>query len=346
MKNYAKVFIIVLALMAAAAMPLIAGGQQEAPQEEEAAEESAEAYQVGIAKFVSHPALDAIEQGIMDELDELGVNAEFDLQNANADMTTAASIANKFKADEVDLVVGIATPTAQALVNTFKDTPVIYSAVTDPVDAGLVDSYDEGGANVTGASDMTPVRQQIEFLADLIDLETLGHVYSSSEANAVRLAELAREACEDLGIEFVESTVQNSAEVKQATQSIVGRVDGIYVSNDNTVVSALGSLSNTARQAGVPVMSADPSSAETYDVLAAWGFNYYKMGRATGKIIKDVLEGTPTSEIPTRFMTSQEDIELLLNLDLAEEMGIEFPEKTIENAATLVKDGEVIKQNE
>ena len=313
----------------------------EAPEEEAAAEPIV----IGVSKIVSHPALDAIEQGIQDELAALGYeNVNYDLQNANGDMTTAASIATKFKNDDVDLAVGIATPTSQALVNAIDETPVVYAAVTDPVDAGLVDSFDQGGENVTGVSDLTPVRAQIEMLQRIAGIETLGHVYASGEANAVRLAELAREAADDLGIDFVEATVTNSAEVRSATSSIVDRVDGIYVSNDNTVVSALTALLDVANAAGVPVMSADPSSAEEMDVLIAWGFDYYKMGRAAGRVIADVLEGTPTSEIPTVFMTDPGDIDLLINLDVAEKLGITFPEDVIATASKIVEDGELRTQ--
>ncbi len=294
---------------------------------------------IGISKIVAHPALDAVEQGIMDELAELGYELEYDLQNAAGDISTAASIATKFRSDRVRVAVGIATPTSQALANALSDIPVVYSAVTDPVDAGLVDSYQHGGPNVTGVSDMTPVKAQIEMLARLTDLQTLGHVYASGEANAVTLANMAREAADELGIEFVEATVTNSAEVRQATQSIIGRVDGIYVSTDNTVVSALSSLVEVANNAGIPVVTADPSSAEDFDVLAAWGFDYYKMGRATGRVIAQILEGTPTSDIGTVFMTDPSDIDLLINLDVADALGITFPQDILETASKIVENG-------
>ncbi len=295
---------------------------------------------IGISKIVAHPALDAVEQGIQDELAELGFdNITFDFQNANGDMNTAASIANKFKADGVDIAVGIATPTAVALANTLTDIPVVYAAITDPVDAGLVDSYDKGGPNVTGVSDMTPVKEQISLLNDLVGLTALGHVYTSSEQNAVVLAEMARTACEELGIEFVEATVTNSAEVKMAIQSIIDKVDGIYISTDNTVVSAIASIIDVAMANNVPIMSADPSSAEESDILAAWGFDYYKMGRAAGKMIADILNGTKTSDIPTKFMTDPSDVDLLINLDVAETLGITIPKNIRDSANKIVQNG-------
>jgi len=300
---------------------------------------------IGISKIVSHPALDAVEQGIMDALRDLGYeNIKYDLQNANGDLNTAASIANKFKAEKVSLAVGIATPTSQALATAMKDIPVIYSAVTDPVDAGLVDSYDKGEANVTGVSDMTPVKEQIAMIHSIAGIKTLGHIYSSGEANAVKLASIAKDVCGDMGIDFVETTVTNSAEVKQATQAIIDRVDAIYVSTDNTVVSALSSVADVALKAGVPIMSADPSSAEQFDILAAYGFDYYGMGRVTGQLVAKILEGTPTSEIPTQYMTNEEDLILHINLDVAEKIGLEIKDDIREKADVFVKDGEVVKK--
>ena len=308
-----------------------------------AQEESGEKpLKIGITKIVAHPALDALEQGAMEVILETYPDAVFDLQNANGEMTTATSIAQKFKADKVDLAIGIATPTAQALANTIKDTPVLYTAVTDPVDAGLVESYDQGGVNVTGVSDMTPVEDQIRLLASLTEIKTLGHIYTSSEANAVRLAEMAEEACNKLGIRFIGTTVSNSAEVKQATQTIIDKVDGIYISTDNTVVSALAAVSDVAARAGKPIISADPTSAIDNEVLISWGFNYYKMGRAAGRMAVEILQGKATSEIPTMFMTSVEDIDLLVNLDNADRLGITIPEDLTANAATVIENGEVI----
>jgi len=331
----------------AAASEEKAAKAEEPKQETEAAEsEESEEIVIGISKFVQHPALDAVEQGIQDELEALGWdNISYDLQNANADANTSAQIAAKFKSDRVDLAVGIATPTAQALVKAIDDIPVIYSAVTDPVSAGLVDSLEKGGENVTGYSDMTPVQAQLEFLTSYVEVDALGHVYTSGETNAVVLANMAKDVCADMGIDFIEATVANSAEVKQAAQSIAGRVDAFYVSTDNTVVSALSSLTDVAMNAGVPVMSADPSSAETYDIFAALGFDYYKHGRATGRLIDRVLDGESTELIPAQFMNDPSDVDQLhINLDVAEEFGIDVPQSVVDRANMIVQDGELIKK--
>ncbi|PID40101.1 MAG: ABC transporter substrate-binding protein [Proteobacteria bacterium] len=297
---------------------------------------------IGISKIVAHPALDSIEKGIQEVILDTYPDARFDLQNANGEMTTASSIAQKFKFENVTLAVGIATPTAQALVNALKDRPVIFSGVTDPAGAGLVRSTDKGEKNVAGISDMTPVKAQIELLNRIKPIKVLGHVYTSNEANAVSLAKIARDVCRDIGITFVETTVSNSAEVKQAVQTIAGRVDGIYISNDNTVVSALAAVSSVARKYKIPVMSADPVSAKSIPVLAAWGHDYYKMGRATGRLVTRILKGEKPEAIPTIFMTDASDVDLLLNLDVAKSLGLTFPADVVAKANTVVKDGKLI----
>ncbi|MDA3940645.1 MAG: ABC transporter substrate-binding protein [Spirochaetia bacterium] len=317
-----KIVLISLVLFITLSLSVFAAGQKE------------EKTVIGISKIVAHPALDAVEQGIQDELAAQGfVDVEYDLQNANGEVTTAASIATKFKSSGVTVAVGIATPTAQALINSLKDIPVVYSAVTDPVAAGMITSFDKGEKGVAGVSDLTPVKEQIMMLQRITGLKRLGHIYSSGEANAVILAEMAEKACAELGIEFVVSTVTNSSEVKQAAQAIINKVDGIYVSTDNTVVSALASLADVAMKAGVPIMSADPSSTEGSDVLIAWGFDYYKVGRATGRVVADILNGKSTEDMPTVFMTESSDINLVINLDVAEKLGITIPADLLEIAS-------------
>jgi len=299
---------------------------------------------IGISKIVSHPALDAVVKGIQDELATSKITVEYDIQNANGDINTAASIANKFQSEKVALAIGVATPTAQALVNTLKGTPVLFSAVTDPVKAGLVASLKKGGKTVTGVSDMTPVKQQIELLLKINKIKRLGHVYTSSEENAVVLAAVVKQACKELGLEYVETTVSKSAEVKQAVQSIIRRVDALYISTDNTVVSAMSSVAEVAMKNKVPIMSADPSSAENYPVLAAWGFDYYKMGRVTGKMAIEILKGKKTEQMPTRFMTNTADIDLLVNLDVAKKLGLTIPKDVIKSANKIVENGKMTKK--
>ena len=327
-----RMFITTLVLLAFAAAVFASGAGEDATT-------------IGISKFVAHPALDAVEQGIQDRLLELGYeDVIYDLQSANADMSTASQIAAKFKADRVDVAVAIATPNAQALVSAMDDVPVVFTAVTDPVDAELVPSLSGGGGNVTGYSDMTPVREQIELIAEVADVSAIGHVYSAGEANALVLAEQAAEVADELGIEFITSTITNSAEARQATQSIIDRVDVMYVSTDNAVVSALSTLVDAATDAGVPVVTADPSSAEEQGVIAAYGFDYYTMGVATGDLVARILEGEDPNDIPVQFLTDAEDLILHVNLDVAAELGITLPDSIVDEADKLVENGTLIER--
>jgi len=334
-----KTKFITILLFAAIAVTLVMTGcskSEEAAADEEKAVETAP-IEIGISKIVAHPALDALEQGIIEVVSEKYPDAIFDLQNANGEMATASSIAQKFKSEKVDLAVGIATPTAQALAQAISDVPVVFCAVTDPVDAGLIVSTDKGEGNITGVSDMTPVKEQIELLASMIDLKTLGHVYTNAEANAVRLAEIAEEVCTELGIKFIGTGVSNSAEVKQAAQTIAGKVDAFYVSTDNTVVSAISAIVDVAEKAGIPIVSADPTSSESGGVLLSWGFDYYKMGKATGRMILDILDGAEPDGMPTMFMTEPSDIDLLVDTDVAEALDITIPTDVLSAARKVQK---------
>jgi putative ABC transport system substrate-binding protein len=299
---------------------------------------------IGVSKIVSHPALDAVVKGLQDEVAAAKINATYDVQNANGDINAAASIASKFQSEKVTLAVGVATPTSQSLVNTLKGIPIVFAAVTDPVKAGLVASLKKGGRNVTGVSDMTPVKQQIELLLKIKKVKRLGHIYTSSEENAVVLAGIVKQACKELGIHYVETTVSKSSEVKQAVQAIIRRVDALYISTDNTVVSAMSAVSDVAMKARIPIMSADPSSAENYPVLAAWGFDYYKMGRATGKLVVQILKGKQPEQIPTQFMTRTSDIDLLINLDVAKKLGLTIPADLVKQANKVVENGKLTKK--
>ena len=306
-------------------------------------QESRDVPLIGVSKFLAHPALDAVEAGMQDYLKSVGKEVRFDFQNANADSSATSQIAQKFKADRVRMAVGIATSSAQALAMVLPDRPVIFSAVTDPLAAGLVTTYKTGYAEqVTGVSDMNPVEAQIELLARLTGAKVIGNVYASGEANGVVLMQQAKAATEKLGLQFVTAAVANTSEVMSATQSIVGRVDALYIATDNTVISALPSVDDVAKKAGVPLMTADPSNVEGTEFLVAWGFDYYKIGLATGEIIAQLLDGKKAGEIGTVFLTDPADFELWVNLDAAKKLGITIPADIESSAAVLVKDGRKI----
>ncbi len=328
----------IIAVLAILALTATGCAKKEAKAEGSA---SGKTYRVGISKIVAHPALDATEKGIQDELVALGVNATFDLQNANGDVNTAAQIAAKFKSDKVDAVVAIATPTAVAAANAIKDIPVIFSVITDPVGAGLVGSDNMGQGNVTGLSDKIDVLQQITLFNRVANLKTLGYIYTSSEANSASSLADVKAACERLGIKLVAQSINNSSEVKQATEAIVSRVDGIYLTTDNTVFSALPALVEVALGAKKPVFSADTTSAMEGGCVIASGFDYYKAGRATGKILAEVLRGKSPSAIPVKYITDPAETDFLIDLDAAKKCGIVIPKDLIASASKIIENGKL-----
>ena len=192
-------------------------------------------YSIGITQIVSHPSLDAAVTGFKAALEEAGIEATYDEQNAQGDQATASSIASKFASADLDLVLAVATPAAQTAAQAISDTPILFTAVTDPVAADLVDSMEAPGGNLTGTTDMNPVAEQIALVKQLNpDAKKVGVLYSSGEVNSEVQVELAREAAKAEGLELVEKTVTVASEVLQAAQSL-GDVDAIYVPTDNTV---------------------------------------------------------------------------------------------------------------
>lgn len=300
---------------------------------------------IGIAKIVQHVALDSVEQGIIDYLKDNSVDAEYDLQNANGDVNTAAQIALKYKDEKVDVAVGIATPVALALANTIKDIPVVFGTITDPLGAGLVTTLEHGEGNVTGMSDAIPNEQHISMFREIAGIKTLGYIYTSSEANSVSSLDFVKAACDKLGISLVTQSITNSSEVKQAAETIVNRVDGIYLTTDNTVFSALSSLVQVFGNAKKPIFSADVTGAMAGGCLIASGFNYYKAGRATGEMVLQILNGAKPSEMPVRFMTEPSDSDLLIDLDAAKNCGIDIPSKYLDSANMIFENGNLETRN-
>lgn len=291
-----------------------------------------EAVKIGISKLMAHPALDSIEKGIKDYLLENGIDADVETQNANGDISTAVSIAQLFDTEKKDLVVGIATPTAQALANTFEDIPVVFATVTDPESAGL-----SGLENVAGTSDMVPVEEHLKIIEEVTGAERIGMIYTSGEANGITLMEAMKEACEKNGVELITASVSNSSEVKMAAESIIDRVDAMYEATDNTVISAIAAVSEVCMDNSVPLFSADVTSSFDTDVLIAGGFDYYASGKLTGEVIRRMLNGEEAKDIGTLYL---EDLEILINLDVATRLGIQIPDDIMQRARYVIENGE------
>ncbi len=299
---------------------------------------------VGIAKIVQHVALDDVERGIMDVINESGIDVEYDLQNANGDVGTAAQIAAQYKSEKVDLAVGIATPVAIALANTLKTTPIVFGTVTDPLGAGLVSSLDHGERNVTGMSDAIPTEQHIALFKEICGIKTLGYIYTSSEDNSASALELVKKGCDMAGIKLVTQSISKSDEVKAAAEAIVDRVDGIYLSTDNTVFSALPALVNVFGKAKKPIFSGDVTGAKAGGIALASGFNYYKAGRATGEMCVQILKGAKPADLPVRFMTDPSDSDFLVDLDALAACGIKLDDKYMDAANLVFQNGKLIEK--
>ena len=299
---------------------------------------------IGIAKIVQHVALDDVERGVMDAIKAAGIDAKYDLQNANGDVNTANQIAAQFRDERVDVAVGIATPIAIALANTMKDTPIVFGTVTDPLGAGLVKTLEHGERNITGMSDELPSVEHIKLFKEITGIKTLGYIYTSNEDNSISGLELVKKGCKEAGLELVTQSISTSAEVRQAAEAIVNRVDGIYLTTDNTVFSALPSLVSVFNKAKKPIFSGDVTGAKNGGCFMASGFNYYKAGYATGEIVVQILNGKKPSEIPVRFMTQPSDSDLLFDLDVAKTCGITIPEEYLKQATFVIENGKLTEK--
>jgi len=287
-----------------------------------------EKVKIGIMQIVDHPALNAVRDGLIDALKEEfgyveGENVEYDIQSAQGDVATANTIARKFVAEKVDLIVSIATPTSQAAANATKEIPIVFSAVTDPVSAGLVGSLEKPGGNITGVSDMTPVDKQIQLIRYLFkEAKKVGTLYNAGEVNSVVTNEMTKKACTANGMELLEATVASTADVAMAAQTLVHKVDVVYVSTDNTVVSAIDAVAKVCNEAGAPLVLADPTTVEK-GALLALGFDYYLHGRQTAEIVARVLKGENPGDIPVQFA---QKLVLLVNSETAKKLGMNIDE--------------------
>ena len=308
----------------AGALLLSACGNAES---DEAGSSDEKSYKVGISQFVTHPSLDSATEGFKKALEEEGLSVEYDEQNANGDQTTVQTIAANLAGDNADLIFANATPSALAALNATKDIPIVFTSVTDPVVAQLVQSMEEPGGNVTGTADMHPdaIPNTVKFIHENFPDATIGTVYSAGEPNSVVQVEIMREAAKELGMNKpVESTVATSAEVKQAAESLVGKADVIFIVTDNTVVSALESVVQVANEKDIPLFVGELDSVDRGG-FAAYGFSYEDIGYEAGIMAAQILKGEKQpSELPAQY---PQNLKLVINKKAAEEMNIELKDE-------------------
>ncbi|AMA00704.1 ABC transporter substrate-binding protein [Corynebacterium glutamicum] len=288
-----------------------------------------DSYRVGINQLVQHPALDAATTGFKEAFEEAGVDVTFDEQNANGEQGTALTISQQFASDNLDLVLAVATPAAQATAQNITDIPVLFTAVTDAVSAELVDSNEAPGGNVTGTSDIAPIEQQLELLQQLVpDAKSIGIVYASGEVNSQVQVDEVTKAAEPLGLSVNTQTVTTVNEIQQAVEAL-GDVDVIYVPTDNMVVSGISSLVQVAEQKQIPVIAAESGTVEG-GALATLGIDYTELGRQTGEMALRILQdGEDPATMPVETAT---EFTYVINEDAAERQGVEIPQEILDKA--------------
>lgn len=292
-------------------------------QAKEPAQETKTTYKVGITQIVEHPSLDAATDGFKKALEEAGLTVEYDEQIAQGDQNNNQTIANNFVGEQVDLIFANSTPSAQGALNATKDIPIVFTSVTDPVGAGLVEAMDKPGANITGTTDTHPdaIPNTVAFIDKYFEGKKVGMIYNAGEQNSVAQVDLVKKAMEGTDLEVVEVSVSTSAEVKQAAESLVGSADVIYIITDNTVVSALESVVAVANENDIPLFVGELDSVARGG-FAAYGFDYYDIGFEAGQMAAQILKGEKTAaDLPVQY---PQNLKLQINKKAAAEMGIEI----------------------
>lgn len=308
-----------------AAEPSAESGEEAAKKQEETKEAAAEGevYQIGVLQLVQHTALDAANEGFIAALDEAGIPYEADQQNASGDQSACQTVASKFANEKKDLILAIATPAAQAVAGSVSDAPVLVTCVTDPAESGLVESNDKPGANVTGTSDLTPVKDQIDLLKQLVpDAKTVGVLYCSAESNSKIQADMAKEALAAVGMEGKDYTVSSSNEIQTVVQSMAGSVDAIYAPTDNVIAAGMATVGMVAADNKIPVICGEAGMVNQGG-LATYGIDYYELGYMTGQqAVKILTEGADPAEMPIEYLPA-EKCELTVNQENADALGID-----------------------
>lgn len=281
---------------------------------------------VAVTAIVEHPALDAARDGVKKALEEAGykdgANLTFRYESAQGSPATAAQIAQKFAGENPNVIVAIATPSAQAMVTATQTIPVVFTAVTDPVAAQIVKDKQAPGGNVTGISDFSPLEAQFDLIKELVpSAKKIGVVYNPGEANSVALLNAVKALAPARNLQIVEASAGRTADVSGAAQNLVGKVDAIYLPTDNTIISALGTVLAVGTDNKLPVFTGDTESVQKGSV-ASIGFDYFQVGLETGAVVVRVLKGEKPGAIPVKNASGSN---LVINAKAAAAMGVTIP---------------------
>jgi putative ABC transport system substrate-binding protein len=286
---------------------------------------------VAITQIVEHPSLNEIYKGIVDEIADL--NPKIIHKSAQGNVAVASQIATLFVDQRPDVIVAITTPSAQAVVAKDSNIPVVFSAVTDPVHAKIVDKLQGQTKAITGTIDMPPIKEQLDLMQELVpNLKAIGVVYNPGEVNAVEQLKQFREIAKRRNIQVLASPATKTSEVSMATEFLTDDVQLIYVMNDNTVVSAIESVIRAAKLNNIPVVASDPSSVSR-GATAALANDQYDVGRVTGLLIRKILAGTPAQDIP---IVRPHKTVLVLNKKMAKTIGLSFSDVVMKKATSII----------
>ena len=293
-------------------------------------------FKVGILQLMEHPSLNTIRESIIEGLSEAGYvdgeNLEIDYKNGQNDMTNMKTIAQTFVADKCDVIVAIATPAAQAVLSETTEIPIIFAAVTDPVDAELVDSLENPGGNVSGTSDEVSAEAIMELAKQITPgFKTIGALYSAGEDNSDSVVKGLKEYAAANGYEVVESTVTNTSEVQQAAQYLADKVDVVYSPIDNTVASSMAVATEIFNNAKIPFYVSADSMVQDGG-LATYGIDYTVLGKETGKMVAQIFGGADVSKMAVVKMS---DMNIYVNTKTADAIGVEIPQSILEKATVL-----------
>lgn len=283
---------------------------------------------IGVIQLVEHKSLDIIYNSFKDELKELGYvdgeNVKITFQNAQGDISNITSIVQGFKGDKQDVVVGIATPVAQGAMSLTKTTPVVFSAVTDPIGAGVLTDMNAPDKGMTGTSDAVQIDKIMDLALEITpNVKKVGFIYNPGEDNSVTNLSLLEKYVKEKNLEIETVSISTSADLQTAAASLFEKVDMIFVSNDNTVAEAMPILTSEAIKAKKPVyVGADSMVMD--GGLATVGIDYTDLGKETAKMVDEILKGKPVNEIPVKVF--KDDLFIYVNTDTAKALGIEIPD--------------------
>lgn len=317
-----KKSMLLLLITAAIMLVLAACGKKDETQDEKANADE-KTYKVGILQYVEHPSLNEATKGFKAALKESGLKVEYDEQNAQGDPANNTTAANNLVGAGNDLIFANATPSAQAVQTATADIPVLFTSVTDAVGAELIQSMEKPGANVTGTVDTHPeaIPNTVKFIANELKAKKLGMVYNAGEQNSRAQVDIVKKEAKKYGVEVVEASANTSADVKQATESLVSKVDAYYIITDNTVVSALDSVLDVATDKKIPVMVGELDSVKRGG-FGAYGFSYYDIGYEAGQMAVQILkDGKKPADIPAAYPAN---LKFEVNKETADKLGIKI----------------------